>query len=79
MSYQYSLGSVGIADTVNQKKATCVISSGSILIGVLCSLMENQGSLSTESQFTILLAVPHLVNTPSAILGLLPRSTLLPL
>ena len=71
-----SLENAGIATTVNQRRAICVTSFGSILRGVLCSMMERQDSPKMDSPFTTLLAPPHLANTLLFMLAALPRSTL---
>ena len=71
-----SLENAGIAATVIQRRATCVKLFGSILTGVLCSMMARQDSPKMDSPFTTFLAPPHLANTLLFMLAVLPRSTL---
>ena len=79
MLSQYSLGSVVNALIVSLKRATCVSYSGSTLTGVLCWVMEKQGSPKMANPFTTSLEPPLSVNTLFSMKDVLPRSTLLPL
>ncbi|XP_042972914.1 alcohol dehydrogenase-like [Carya illinoinensis] len=59
----YLLGSARNVTTVSQRRAICVTFLGLTPTGVLCLVTARRDSPKMDSQFTILLAPLHLVNT----------------